>query len=115
MTALTSIEYPYWLMFLGAFLLLVGSIGLALQPRSLQIEDSDDETSDSEEQDPVEAYNQTAREKRKARWAETSDEEPWDAEPKAQQLTEPSEHDDQDPLDHLQELGGKAGGGPSSH
>ena len=113
MTALASIEYPYWLMLVGAFLLLVGSIGLALQPRNLQIEDSYDETFDSEEQNPVEAYNQTAREKREARWAETSDEEPLDAEPKAQQLTKPSEHDDQDPLAHLNELGGrKAGGDP---
>ena len=93
MTALTSIEYPYWLMIVGAFLLLVGSIGLALRPHSLQIENSNDETSDSEEQNPVKAYNQTAREKRKARWAQTHDDETSEAEPTTHQSTEVPEHE----------------------
>jgi hypothetical protein len=114
MTALTSIEYPYWLMIIGAFLLLVGSIGLALRPRSLQIENSetasDDELSDSEDQNSVKAYNRTARAKRKARWAETPGEEPLDAEPKTPPPNELLEHDTQDPIDDLNELSGRKDG-----
>ena len=86
MTALTSIEYPHWLMIAGALLVLLGWIGLALRPRSLEVEPSpnasDDEPPDPEELTPAGVYHRTAKEKRRARWAETPGEELLDADPK---------------------------------
>ncbi len=90
MNALLSIDYPYWLMIAGALLLLLGLIGIALRHRSVEAEptSSVDEPSHHEaELTPAELYNRAAKEKRKARWAETTDETMMDAEPKPQQMT----------------------------
>ena len=75
MTALSSIEYPHWLMIAGALLLMLGFIGLALQQRGVEAEPatvaSDEEPSELEaDLDQVEVYNRTAKEKRRDRWAE---------------------------------------------
>jgi len=78
MTALSSIEFPHWLMIAGALLLILGFVGLALRQRGVEAEPdsvaSDQEPSEPEaDLDPVEAYNRTAKEKRRNRWAERSD------------------------------------------
>ena len=74
-TALSSMEYPYWLMIAGAFLLMVGLAGIALRPRNVETEPnaiaSEQEPSEPEAGlDQVEVYNRTAKEKRRDRWAE---------------------------------------------
>ena len=38
MTALSSLEYPHWLMIVGALLLALGLVGLALRQRSVDVE-----------------------------------------------------------------------------
>jgi hypothetical protein len=75
LTALSSIEYPHWLMLAGALLLVLGVVGLAWGQRGLaephhnaaQQESPEPEDADV---DQVEVYNQTAKEKRRDRWAE---------------------------------------------
>ena len=86
MTALSSIEYPHWLMIAGALLLMLGFIGLALHQRGVDAEPnavaSDEDPSEPEaDLDQVEVYNRTAKEKRKDRWAERygDSDEPLDA------------------------------------
>ena len=74
-TALSSMEYPYWLMIAGAFLLTLGLAGIAQRPRSVEAEPnaiaSEQEPSEPEaDLDQVEVYNRTAKEKRRDRWAE---------------------------------------------
>ncbi len=68
-------EYPHWLIIAGAILLMLGLVGLALRPRSVEVDPSDM----SNDQDPAapevgltqaEAYERAAKEKRRARWAE---------------------------------------------
>jgi hypothetical protein len=89
MTALSSMEYPHWLIIAGAILLMLGLVGLALRPRSVEA-DPGDMTNDQEPSEPeadlnpVEVYNRTAKEKRRDRWAEKfgGDEEPIDAKSK---------------------------------
>jgi hypothetical protein len=85
LTALSSIEYPYWLIIAGVLLLLLGFGGLALHQRG--VDDEPDDASNDEEPpgpqadlDPVEIYNRTAKEKRRDRWAERfADDEPVEA------------------------------------
>jgi hypothetical protein len=84
-TALSSMEYPHWMMIAGALLLMLGLAGIALRPRSVEAEPnaiaSEQEPSEPEaDLDQVEVYNRTAKEKRRDRWAERfADEEPVDA------------------------------------
>jgi len=73
--ALSSMEYPHWLMIAGALLLLLGLVGLALRQRSFEAEStaipSEQEPSVPEaDQDQVEVYKRMAKEKRMDRWAE---------------------------------------------
>ena len=74
MTALSSMEYPHWLMIAGALLLMLGFVGFALRPRGVEAEPS--VVSDQAPSEPeanlnqVEVYNRMAKEKRKDRWAE---------------------------------------------
>jgi len=89
MTALSSIDYPRWLIIAGVLLLMLGFVGLALRQRGVENEpydtSSDQEPSGPEaDLNPVEVYNRTAKEKRRDRWAEKSggDEEPIDAKSK---------------------------------
>jgi hypothetical protein len=74
MNALSSIEYPHWLMIAGAVLLVLGRVGLALGQRSMiesHAKASEQEPPEPEgDVDQVEVYNRTAKEKRKDRWAE---------------------------------------------
>jgi hypothetical protein len=87
MTALSSIEYPHWLMIAGVLLLMLGFVGLALR-RDVEAEPlaiaSDQGPSEPEaDLNDVEVYNRTAKEKRRDRWAESFvDEEPIDAKSK---------------------------------
>ena len=79
MTALSSIEYAHWLMIAGALLLVLGFIGLALRQRGVDAEPyaiaGDEELSEPEaDLTPEEVYERTAKEKRRARWAESFDE-----------------------------------------
>ena len=73
--ALSSMEYPHWLIIAGAILLMLGLVGLALRLRSVEA-DPNDMTNDQEPSEPeadlapVEVYERTAKEKRRARWAE---------------------------------------------
>jgi hypothetical protein len=73
--ALSSMEYPHWLIVAGAILLILGLVGLALRPRSVEANPSD-MTNDHEPSEPetdltpAEVYERTAKEKRRARWAE---------------------------------------------
>ena len=74
-------EYPHWLIIAGAILLMLGLVGLALRPRSVEADNSDmtnDQEPSAPEADltPAEAYERTAKEKRRARWAEREREEP---------------------------------------
>ena len=79
--ALSSMEYPHWLIIAGAILLMLGLVGLALRPRSVQVDPSD-MTIDHEPSGPeagltpAEVYERAAKEKRRARWAEREHEEP---------------------------------------
>ena len=73
--ALSSMEYPHWLIIAGAILLMLGLVGLALRPRSVEADNSDmtnDQEPSAPEADltPAEAYERAAKEKRRARWAE---------------------------------------------
>ena len=88
MSALSTIEYPHWLMIAGALLLMLGFVGLALRQRGV-VPESHDLASEQEPSEPeadlndVEVYNRTAKEKRRDRWAERlADEEPIDAKSK---------------------------------
>ena len=81
-------EYPHWLIIVGAILLMLGLVGLALRQRSVEADPSDvtnDQDPSEPEADltPAEAYERTAKEKRRARWAETEREikEPTNAGP----------------------------------
>lgn len=73
--ALSSMDYPHWLIIAGAILLMLGLVGLALRPRSVEADPSD-MTNDQEpsapkvDLTPAEAYERAAKEKRRARWAE---------------------------------------------
>jgi hypothetical protein len=89
MTALSSIEYPYWLMITGVLLLMLGFVGLALrqggiEPEPLAFASDEGPSEPKADLNQVEVYNRTARQKRKDRWAERSDgsEERIDAQPK---------------------------------
>jgi hypothetical protein len=90
MTALSSMEYPHWLMIAGALLLTLGFVGLAVRQRSVEAEPSamtsDDEPVETEADLTQEAYHRTAKEKRRDRWAERFGEEPLDAESKNEDL-----------------------------
>ena len=74
-SALSSMGYPHWLIIAGAILLMLGLAGLALRQRSLETHPND-MTNDQEPSEPeadltpAEVYERTAKEKRKARWAE---------------------------------------------
>ena len=75
MTALPSIEYPYWLMIAGVLLLTLGLIGLAVRRRrGVEAESlatkSDQESPESADLNDVEVYNRSAKEKRRDRWAD---------------------------------------------
>jgi hypothetical protein len=91
MIALSSIEYPHWLMIAGVLLLILGLVGLALRQRGVEDEPyvvpSDQQPPESEaDLDPVEVYNRTAKEKRRDRWAERfADAEPVDAKSKIEE------------------------------
>ena len=86
--ALSSMEYPHWLVIAGAMLLMLGLVGLALRPRSVEADPSD-MTNDQEPSEPeadltpTEVYERAAKEKRRARWAEREHEpkEPADDRP----------------------------------
>ena len=73
--ALSSMEYPHWLIIAGAILLMLGLVGLALRARSVE-DDPSDMTNDQEPSEPeadltpAEVYERAAKEKRRARWAE---------------------------------------------
>ena len=78
MTAVSSIEYPHWLMIAGALLLMLGLVGLALRHRGGEAEPipvvSDQAPSEPEDDvNQVEVYNRIAKEKRRDRWAERFD------------------------------------------
>ena len=68
-------DYPHWLIIAGAVLLMLGLVGLALRARSVEANPSD-MTNDHEPSEPetdltpAEVYERTAKEKRRARWAE---------------------------------------------
>jgi hypothetical protein len=74
--AFSSMEYPHWLIIAGAVLLMLGLVGLALRPRSVEADPSD-MTNDREPSEPeadltpAEVYERAAKEKRRARWAES--------------------------------------------
>ena len=83
--ALSSMEYPHWLIIAGAILLVLGLVGLALRARSVEADPveadhveadpgvmmNDQEPSGPEaDLTPEEAYERTAKEKRRARSAE---------------------------------------------
>jgi hypothetical protein len=91
MTALSSMEYPHWLMIAGVLLLILGFVGLALRQRGVEDEPlaiaSDQGPSDPEAgQNEVDVYNRMTKEKRRDRWAERfADEEPVDAESKIEE------------------------------
>ena len=87
MTALSTLEYPHWLIVIGALLLTLGCLGLALRQRGVEAPSTDsasnqDPSEPEAELSQVEAYHRTAKEKRKARWAESPGEELLDATPK---------------------------------
>jgi hypothetical protein len=73
--ALSTMEYPHWLMIAGALLVMLGLAGIVLRPRSVEAEPvaiaSEQEPLElAAELDQVEVYNRTAKEKRRDRWAE---------------------------------------------
>jgi hypothetical protein len=73
--ALSTMEYPHWLMIAGALLVMLGLAGIVLRPRTVEAETvaiaSEQEPSElAAELDQVEVYNRTAKEKRRDRWAE---------------------------------------------
>jgi hypothetical protein len=75
--AFSSMEYPHWLIVAGAVLLMLGFFGLALRQRGVEADPSDKAT-DQEPSEPEavltqeEVYERTAKEKRRARWADKS-------------------------------------------
>lgn len=73
--ALSSMDYPHWLMIVGIIILMLGLVGLALRRRSVETDPGDtanDQEPSAPEADltPAEVYERTAKEKRRARWAE---------------------------------------------
>jgi hypothetical protein len=75
--AFSSMEYPHWLIVAGALLLMLGFFGLALRQRGVEADPSDKATDqEPSEPEPVltqeEVYERTAKEKRRARWADKS-------------------------------------------
>jgi len=92
MTILTSMEYPHWLITAGSLLIFFGLAGLALRHRIVEA-DPDPMTGDGQcsylETDltPSEIYHRAAKEKRRARWADTPHEELLDTDPKTQHPT----------------------------
>jgi len=74
MTALSSIEYQHWLIIAGAFLVALGLVGLALnrgvKEESGEIVGDQEPSKPEAELDHVEVYNETAKRKRRDRWAE---------------------------------------------
>ena len=74
--ALSSMEYPHWLIIVGAVLLMLGLVGRALRARSVE-DDPSDMTNNQEPSEPeadltpAEVYERAAKEKRRARWAES--------------------------------------------
>ena len=73
--ALSSMEYPHWLIIAGVILLTLGVAGLASRARSVEADPSemthDQEPSEPEvDLTPEEVYERAAKEKRRARWAE---------------------------------------------
>lgn len=92
MTALSSIEYPYWLIIAGVVLLTLGWVGLALRQQGAgaetlaNVSDSDEgHYAPEADLNEVELYNRTAKEKRRERWVETpADDEPIDTEAQIQ-------------------------------
>jgi hypothetical protein len=73
--ALSTMEYPHWLMLAGALLVMLGLAGIVLRPRTVEAETvaiaSEQEPSElAAELDQVEVYNRTAKQKRRDRWAE---------------------------------------------
>lgn len=75
--AFSSMEYPHWLIVAGAILLILGLFGLASRQRGeadLGDTSSDKEPSEEPEADLTQAaiYERTAKEKRRARWADES-------------------------------------------
>lgn len=92
MIALSTLEYSHWLIVIGALLLVVGFLGLALRQRGVDAPATEsarhqDSSEPEAELSQVEAYHRMATEKRKARWAETPSEEVLGGEQKTQQLT----------------------------
>ena len=69
-------EYPHWLIVAGAILLILGLFGLASRQRGEA--DLGDTASDKEPSEPeadltqAAIYERTAKEKRRARWADES-------------------------------------------
>lgn len=90
MTALSSIEYPHWLIIGGVALLIFGLVGLALRQRAAGAEpladvSAEDSYASEAELNEVEFYNRVAKQKRRERWAETpADDEPIEAEAQIQ-------------------------------
>lgn len=90
MTALSSIDYPHWLIIAGVTLLVLGCVGLALRQRAAGAEllaDLSDEGLYAPEPEPneVERYNRMAKVKRRERWADApADDKPIDAEAQVQ-------------------------------
>ena len=87
MFALSSMQYPHWLLIVGALLLVLGFVGLALRQRGVTAEghavENDQKPPEPESDlDQAEIYNRATKEKRKDRWAERFGEEPLDAESK---------------------------------
>ena len=74
MTALSSIEYPHWLIIAGTLLLVLGFAGFAWGHRggaeSYAGASEQEPPKPEADVDPVEVYNRTAKEKRRDRWAE---------------------------------------------
>ena len=75
--AFSSIEYPHWLIVAGSLLLMLGFFGLALRQRGVEADPSDQAIAqEPSEPEAVltqeEVYERTAKEKRRARWAEES-------------------------------------------
>jgi hypothetical protein len=70
-------EYPYWLIVVGAALLMLGLAGLALRREAAapaDIANHQDSFELEDDLDQVEVYNRAAKEKRKARWTESHSE-----------------------------------------
>lgn len=70
MSALSSMEYPHWIIIAGVLLLMLGCAGLTLRQRTVGAEPLAN-TSDQEPSEPeadlnkVDAYNRMAKEKRR--------------------------------------------------